>query len=182
GVELTEDVPEGEARLRVEADRRLVEEDDARLVNEGARDHETLLLAARHFVDLGLRLVGDAQLLEQLHGPRHRLRRANAEVGRVELEVLDDVQAAVRIRTLRHDPDAPPHAHGVGAYVRSADQRGARGRPNARRENADGRGLARAVRTEQPEEFAFVDVEIEALERDDLGARPRSGRRGERRT
>ena len=63
-----------EARLRVETDCRLVEEDHLRLVDQRARDHETLLLSAGHLVDLRVRLVGDAELLEQRIGARQRLR------------------------------------------------------------------------------------------------------------
>ncbi len=116
-----QDVPQREARLRVEPHRRLVEKDDVRLVDQRARDHQALLLSARHLVDLGVRLVGDAQLLEQLHGARHGLRGADAEVRGVKLEVLDDVQAAVGIRPLRDDADSPAHAHRVGPDVGAAD-------------------------------------------------------------
>ena len=64
-----------EPRLRVESDGRLVEEDHVRLVDQCARDHQALLLAAGHLVDFGVRLLGDAQLLEQRIGARQRTAR-----------------------------------------------------------------------------------------------------------
>ena len=49
---------------------------------------------------------------------------------------------------------------------------------HARREDADRRRLAGAVRPEQPEELAFVDVEVERVERDDFARRDRRGTSG----
>ena len=50
-MQLAQDVPQRQPRLRIESDRRLVEKDHARLVDERARDHEALLLAAGELID-----------------------------------------------------------------------------------------------------------------------------------
>ena len=59
-------VPQGGAALRVEAGRRLVEEQDARAVHEREREVEAALHAARVAADLAVGRVGEADALEQL--------------------------------------------------------------------------------------------------------------------
>ena len=68
-------VPERAAALRVEAGRRLVEEEDARPVDEREREVEPALHAARVAADLAVGGVGQADALEQLVA-RARLRSA----------------------------------------------------------------------------------------------------------
>ena len=58
--------PERAAALRVEARRRLVEEQHARLVHEREREVEAALHAARVAADLAVRGVGEADAREQL--------------------------------------------------------------------------------------------------------------------
>ena len=53
------------ARLRVEAGRRLVEEDQLGLVDEGERQREALALAAGQRIERGVRLVHEPESLEQ---------------------------------------------------------------------------------------------------------------------
>ena len=45
-------LPDGDARHRIEAGRRLVEKEDARLVHEAARDFDAPAHAAREVLDL----------------------------------------------------------------------------------------------------------------------------------
>ena len=52
----------------------------------------------------------------------------------------------------------------MGDHVDAADRRGATGRDDPGREHADGRGLARTVRAEQPEDLARVHGEVEAVD------------------
>ena len=111
---------------------------------------------------------------------RARQRRGgrNAEVRGVKEQILEDVEAAIGIRALRNDADALAHAHRVGS--RRPRRRRARVPDvglHARRENADRRRLAGAVRTEQTEELTLAHVEVEPFERDDLAASARHRRR-----
>ena len=69
-VQLADDVPQGEAALRVEARRRLVEEQHVGIVHDRPGDHQPLGHAARHLGDVGRGPVGQAELLEQLVGLR----------------------------------------------------------------------------------------------------------------
>src|SRR5207244_11298524 len=89
-----------------------------------------------------------------------------AEVGGVEDGGRDDAEAAVGIRPLRHDADAPPHHRRLGDDVRAGNDGLAAGDAHARREDADRRRLAGAVRPEHPEQLAVVDGEIERVDGD----------------
>src|SRR5262249_44477392 len=54
---------------------------------------------------------------------------------------------------------------GVGDDVDPADERAPFGGDHARGEHADGRGLARAVRSEQSEDLAAANAQVELLDR-----------------
>ena len=163
-VEIAKDLPQCEPRLRIEADRGLVEEQHAWLVNERPRDHEALLLTARQLIDLRVRLLADAESVEQFMAPPGRGAEGHSEIRGVEFEVLDDGQAAVGIRPLRHDANPLPHAHVVARHVGARDTRFPRGGAHTSGEDADGRRLPRTVRAEKTEELALRNVEVERVE------------------
>ena len=162
-------VPEVEARLRIESHRGLVEKDHARLVDERARDHEPLLLAARELITLASAFSAMPSFSSSPRA-RARDRAGDAEVRGVEDEVLAHVEAAVRIRALRHDTDALAHQRRLRAHVGALDDRGSGRRDHARGADADRGRLPRAVGAEQAEELAGLHLQVERLERDDLAA------------
>ena len=172
-VQLAQNLPQRETRLGIEADRRLVEEDDARIVRQSAGDHEPLLLAAGELVDLRIHLVGDSEPLEQLLPSACGFGAGNPEVGGVEDEILDDAEAAIGIRPLRHDSDPTPDSGRLGRYVGTGDEGFTRGDPDSRRQDADQRRLSRAVRTQYAEELAVRDAEIERIDGHDSVRRRR---------
>src|SRR5207248_2779716 len=102
---------------------RLVEEEHFGFVDQRTSDHETLLLAARHLVDLRTRLVRNAELFEEGGGSLLCFLPRDAEVGRVKEEILLDVEAAIGVGALGHDADAPAYPNGVGHDVRAGDPR-----------------------------------------------------------
>ena len=67
-------LPERGAALRVEAGGRLVEEEDARAVDERQRQVEPALHAARVAADLAVGRLGEADALDQLVAARARAR------------------------------------------------------------------------------------------------------------
>ena len=71
-VQATKNLPQRESRLRVETDGRFVEKDHTRFMDQGAGNHEALLLSSGHLVDLRLRFVENRKLLEQRGRARHR--------------------------------------------------------------------------------------------------------------
>src|SRR4029079_2371837 len=106
-------LPQREAGLRIETHGRFVDEDDVGLVNERASDHEALLLPARESVDLLVHLVLHAELLEQGFGASRRFAARESEVGRVEDEILDHVEAAIGIGALRNDANAQSYTYRI---------------------------------------------------------------------
>ena len=62
---------------------------------------------------LALRRLRDGELLEErIARSRGAAASRNAEIGRVKHQVLEDVEAAIGIRPLRHDADALAHGDG----------------------------------------------------------------------
>ena len=95
-------------RPRVEVARRLVREEDRRLVHEAPRDRDPLLLAAR---ELGRRVVPavrEADALEAPQRPRARLRVGELRLLRVEerqLDVLERRRAREEVEVLEDEAD-----------------------------------------------------------------------------
>jgi hypothetical protein len=99
-------IPQHVARLRVEPRRRLVEEQDARVVDEAAGDREATLHAAREprpCSSLVLELREREQLLGLLGRPPRE-----PEVAAVDVEVLARIELAVEVVLLRDDAQARP--------------------------------------------------------------------------
>ena len=74
-VEVAEDPPEVDSRLRVDPRGRLVEEEHLRPVGERAGDHQPLREPARELEHHRAGTLGEGELVEQLVGPRRASRR-----------------------------------------------------------------------------------------------------------
>jgi hypothetical protein len=72
---------------------------------------------------------------------------------------------------LRDDADLPSRRRVVAVDVVAEDGDAARGRPRQAGEDADQRRLAGAVRAEQAEELALLDVEADVVEGAHVAAR-----------
>ena len=81
-------LPQRGAALRVEAGGRLVEEEDARPVDEREREVEPPLHAAGVAADLAVGGLGEADALEQLVGARPALGPRQALQRRLQAQVL----------------------------------------------------------------------------------------------
>ena len=81
-----------------------------------------------------------------------------------ELEVLAAGQVAVDRGVLTRQADVVADGIGVTRDVDAEDLGMTAGRVRARREDADGRGLPGAVRTEETEDGSRGDLEIDAAE------------------
>ena len=140
-------------------------------MDECARDDQSLLLTARELVNLGVGAVGKIELLEQRHRLLRRHVARNAEVRRVKNQIFNDVQSAVGVRPLRDDADAPPNLDRIVDNVGAGNRSVPRGRRDAGRENAERRRLPGPVRTQQSEELSVPNVQVEALQGDNVRAR-----------
>jgi hypothetical protein len=89
------------------------------------------------------------------------------------LEVVERRQAFVQTAIAPEDvPHVPPDLLGVGHHVVPEDPRRAPGWEQQRDEHLDGRGLAGPVGSQQAEELAALDLEVDALDRLDLAGGP----------
>ena len=149
---------------RVEARERLVEHEQLGVVGQRDGELDPLLVAVRELLELRLRPVAEAHPLEPARRGRVRIATTQAvllgEVGelladphpRVEAALLGHV-AEPQARVAVDEPAVPAHL----AAVRAGKAEDA----------AHRRGLAGAVRPEEPDDAARAGRECRAVERDD---------------
>ena len=156
--------PKQVARLRVEAGRRLVEQEHVGRVDQPASDREPSLHAARERVDLGVAPVAQLHEVEQLGGPLADERSRQVEVAAVDHHVVPHRQLGVEVVLLRHDAEARADLRAVGRGVHAEHAEfAARPRRHAA-DHAHRRRLARAVRSEEAERLAGFDREVDAVD------------------
>ena len=160
-----------DAAARVQARRRLVEEQHGRLGDQRGREVEP----AAHAAGVGLRHalggVGEVEALEQLAGARGGGAAAHAVEAADHHEVLDAGQVLVDGGVLAGEADPGAQRAGVADDVEPGDAGAARVGLEERREDAHGRGLAGPVGTEDAEDGAPRDLEVDAVERAHLPER-----------
>ncbi len=138
-------------RRRVEVGVRLVQQQQLRIVEHGARDRHALDHAAR---ERSQRLVGT-----RVH--RHRLEQLvhalvlDAVQTRVEAQVLARGQLAVEQRLMAEQADARAHRPRLARQARAEHAHAAGVRTQQAREHAQQRRLAGAVGAEHDERLAF---------------------------
>ena len=151
--------------LRIEARRRLVEEQHAGPVDQPHRDVELPLHAAGVGARLPVGRGGQGELLEQFADTRAEPRSVEPVELPLQCQVLAPRGVDVHAGFLRHAPDGPPDGVGLLEHVETRHASNAGIRARQRVEDLHCRGLARAVRPEQPEDAAPRHHEREAVER-----------------
>ena len=156
----------------VEAERRLVEEEDPRVVEEAAGEVHLLALAGRERADALLALLHHADRLDQLvDAPPAVLRRESVELAEHPELLADREDPVARLLAARDHVHDPADLLGLVHDVEAEDPGRALRGEQQRRQDLDQRRLAGAVRPEQPEELAGLDLEVDALR----GRRPGDG-------
>src|SRR5581483_11633820 len=152
-------VPGGAARARVEAGRRLVEEDQLRVADQREPEVEAPLLPA------GQRSHARVALLVEADERRHLFGVARpCVVAGEHAQALVHGEARVERAALQHDAHLlAPCARRVGG-VDAEHLDAAAGARAVALKDLDGRRLAGAVRAEQPEHLARLDREVDSLE------------------
>src|SRR6266511_1919516 len=158
--DVTDEIPEVPARLRVKAGRRLVEEEHLRLVHHRDRDRETLPLPTREL----LRLLPCPILEPDRAQERHRIDPAAVEQ-REQVDDLPREEVLGERALLELHADPLLHAGGLLPDIDTGDERGAAVRLAQPFEDLDRRGLPRPVRTEEREDLALLHVEAHAVDR-----------------
>ena len=179
------DLPHDAAAARIEAGRRLVQEDDPRVADEGHRQVESPAHAARIGRDGLLRGVDQVEPLEELVDAPAPLGAPRWRRSAISRRFSSPVN---RPSTAENWPVTPMTARTASASRATSWPAICASPPSAamqRRQDLDGRRLAGAVRAEQGEDRALGDVEVDAVEDDLLavglaqadGADGRSGAR-----
>ena len=169
-LQLEEEVADGLGALRVKVRRGLVEEEHRRVVDQRAGDGQPLLHP------LGERPHPVVPAVPQVEHGEQPLRAHGARAGGDLVEPAVEVQgpggAQVRVEPgfLWHQADEAPELPGGGRVADAAARHPGLAACLADEpgEHPDGGGLARAVRPEQPEDFAFRDGERQPVDRRDV--------------
>ena len=153
--------------LQVERAQRLVEEEDGRLVDEGTRERDPLLLATGELVCPALLVAGEVDLLEDLAGPSPDLAAVDATALEAEGDVAGDVEVREQGVALEDHVDRAL-VRRVAGHVAAAKLDPAGGRQVEAADHPQGRGLAAPGRPEQREELARPDRQGDVVDRDDI--------------
>ncbi len=187
GVQGPDVVPQVVAQLEVDARGGLVEDHQARAVQQGARQQQTPPHPPREHVGVAGRLAREVEGAEHLVGPQAGVAARHAEVAPVQRQQLPHRHEAVEGHLLRGVPDRLPRPRRRLTPGRDPEHRDvAAARAGEAHDAADQRRLAGAVRAEQPEEGPLGDREVEAGQRvhapgerlADAGAQEGGGGRG----
>jgi hypothetical protein len=163
-------LPHVRARLRIEPGGRLVEEQQAGLVDQAHRDVEPPPLTAGERLRPALPGIRQLELLEQRVGASRRDVGVDAVEQRLIDEFLADSGLGVGAPTLCDVTDAPTHLDRLGAQIVARDPSGARRRSQQRRQHAQRRRLAGAVRPEEPHDLTLGHVQVDARDSVDRAA------------
>ena len=153
------------AGLGIDADGGLVEQEDARLVQDAAGEVEPPAHAAGERRDGLSEAPLEADDLERTTDRRCGGAAGEAVHAREEPQVLRGGQSRIHRGLLRDEAEHTARGAGLGRQRMAAD----RGRPGVGREHGredrQHRRLAGAVRTEEPDDLARADRERDARER-----------------
>ena len=156
-------------RLRVEIAGRLVGEQHARRVGDGARDRDTLLLAARKFGGAMVLALGEAEIVEQFARPRARLGARQAADHLRQDDVLERRELRQQVMELIDEADlgAPQRRALVVGHCRgrrAADMHLARVRRLQQAGQMQQRRLSGAGRRDQRHRLAGPEREVRAVQ------------------
>ena len=171
-VQLAEQVPQREPALRVEARGRLVQEQHRRAVEDGPGHHQPLGHAAGQRVHRRLGPLGQLELLEQVAGDLPGRLGPHAEQPAVEVQVLPHGELAVQRVLLRHDAAQLLGQRRVGGDVDRRPGRPARTSGTTRVVSMPAVVVLPApFGPEQAEDLPGPHVEVELVDRGEVGAR-----------
>src|SRR5205085_4616514 len=152
----------------VEADGRLVQEEDLGSRHQGAGDLQAPTLPAAVRLHWPVEDVAELERLREVVDARPGNGPVDAPQTNVDLQVPPARQRAVDDGLLEDHTADRPRPERLGGHVEAADDGRAPRRAHRRREDADGGRLPRTVRPDESERLAGVDVERDASERLDV--------------
>ena len=151
----------------IEAGRRLVENQDVRVVDDGLREADALPVSFGQLGALTVRHVGDARALHHLLDASRPLAGGHAFDLGDEPEILEDAHVGVERRRLRQVAGAALGLDRLVEDVEPGDNGFAFGGRHVAGQDAHRRRLAGAVGSEEPENLAALDPEADVVDRGD---------------
>ena len=154
-------------QLDVDAGRRLVEKQDARLVRQRLGDQHAALHAARQRPDHVVFLLPQRQLLQHFLDVGGL--GSEAEQAAAERDRRPHRFEGVGRQFLRHEPDEGARGAPIADDVVAVDFDGPGARLDYPADRADERRFARAIGAQQRENLAAADFEVDVLQRLEAG-------------
>jgi hypothetical protein len=152
--------------FRVEPGGRLVEDQDFRVVDDGLREADALPVALRQLAAMPVLHVVHVGLLHRVvdaHGAFGLGRLVEFDLGD-ERQVLPDGHVRVERRRLGQVAGAAFGFERVGEDVETRHDGLALGCGHVAGDDPHGRGFPRAIRPEEPEDFAFLNAEADVVD------------------
>ena len=157
GLHVLEPLLHGAPGQRIECGKRLVEQDDARVGDDRARQRHTLRLPSGQLVGIRVAEVTQAEGLERLIDDTWTSGSPIGRIAQAQRDILGHGQPWQQQRLLEDDPDVT--AMGAGGNVHTTGVE--RVEP---RDDPQQRALAAAAGTEEHEQLAFLNGQVEVLE------------------
>ena len=161
---IDQELPEAVAGDRIDARRRLVQNQDLRLVQNGDGQGKPLAQAHRQILGQRIEMRAEAESLDQLLDARLRLLRREVIEARVQGQVLAHAQLAVERERLRHVAEVLANLHASGFDGAAEERRGPFGGRQEPGQHLHGRGLAAAVGAEEAEDLAALDRQRDVVD------------------
>ena len=155
---------DADRHVGIEPERRLVEEEHFRLVQQGLGEGQPLLEARRQLVVLGPPVGPELGTLDQLLDPAAEHRTRQSVQPPVKAQHLGGTQAPHEGRIAARHVQAPANGERIPDDVVAQHRRRSRVGQEQRREDGQERGLPGAVRPEQAEDRAPRHLEARAAQ------------------
>jgi hypothetical protein len=147
------------ARDGIQRRKRLVEQQQRRLQNQGSRQRHATLLSARELARVKPCMGGKTQLLQQLHGRLLILLRGFALQRHGQQHVVDHRMPVQQCRCLEHEAQLRPRR----CQFAAAQQDMPRLRPEQACRQLEQRGLAAAAAPQQAVKLSGPDLPVHAI-------------------
>src|ERR1035441_7739072 len=164
-VVVANDLPQQQARLRIEPGAGLVQKQHFGIVHHSAGDRQALHHAAGKGAHHVAGAVRQPKLFQQFIGAPLPVAGALPEVGAVKSQDFARRERKIQIGALRHHADQPLGLHLFPPPIEFADKDPTAGGLRPRGQTSDGGRFPRAVGAEQTENFTRADFEGDPIQR-----------------
>jgi hypothetical protein len=148
--------------LRVESGGRFVEEQQFRIVDQRAGQRQPAFHAAGKRLDAGVGAAGQTGKFEQRRDAFQQRRIGYVEITAEHPQVFADGEIGIEVVELRHHANAFAGFSSLARHVMAEHADAAAVGAGQAETQSQGRGLARAIGTEQAETFAGLQREVNA--------------------